>query len=74
MKNTTPRVIGHSTDFNRVDIRQGKYTLSAWIGNQPILSKHKGRDWTVEPGAELSDVITAAITLLDFIESREVAA
>ena len=55
---------------NRVDIRQGEATLSAYIGEQEILSIHTGGDWTVGAGAQLQDIVTAAVALLEFTEKK----
>ena len=53
---------------NRVDIQQGHCTLAGFIGEQEVLTKHQGRDWTIAPGASLQDIVTVSIALLEFLE------
>ena len=57
--------------IGRVDITCSQHLDQGSIGGRAILSKHKGRDWTVEQDAELADIITAACALLEFSEQPD---
>ena len=59
------------SQVNRVDIRATENTVSAWIGDLEVLSKHRGRPWQVgEDVTDLGDVVTAAVTLMDWARER----
>ena len=59
-----------SYQINRVDIDQGEFTLSASIDNQLVLTLIEGKDWTVAPGADLGDLVTAGCALIDFLAEQ----
>lgn len=55
------------TQINRVDVRATSHTVTAYIGGMEILSKCKGRPWTV--GADVEDlggIIAAAAALMEY--------
>ena len=56
--------------INRVDIDQGEFTLSASIDGQLVLTLLDGCDWTVAPGADLGDIVTAGCALIDFLAEQ----
>ena len=51
--------------MGRIDIHRGDHVVSTFLGEQPILSKHRGGEWTVAEGVDLGDLILAASALLD---------
>ena len=56
--------------IGRIDIKAGRECVQAFIGDALVLSKCKGRPWTVAEDIELPDVITAAVALLEFEQER----
>jgi hypothetical protein len=60
--------------IGRVDVHRGQHVLTTYIGDKPVLTRHRGRDWTIAEGATLGDIITAAVALLEFENQRDSAA
>ena len=60
-----------NTDTNRCDVNVGQHTITAEVDGQPVLFRTRGHDWTVGEGAELGDIILAAVTLLDFEQGKQ---
>lgn len=52
--------------IGRVDIHRGEHVIATYIGEQAILSRHRGGDWIVAEGTDLGDLILAASALLEF--------